>query len=158
MALFFTHNGKAQRAGKRGVGFAPFAKPTTLLTVRLEQFVGRARLQDELHFYPRTIKHTIHPTDYFDISCGFASAMHVAQTKTGNANIARLSLKYLVFFFSGCFSDLSIGTFLDANFTLHAVSTGTALLGRKPLGKTFQVFSFSKPRRLLLDFSFLKTC
>ena len=38
--FLFTPNGKAQRAGKRGVGFALFAKPTTLLTVRLERFVG----------------------------------------------------------------------------------------------------------------------
>ncbi|HFD32535.1 MAG TPA: hypothetical protein ENJ28_07540 [Gammaproteobacteria bacterium] len=62
-----------------------------------------------------------------------------------------------MFFFSGCFAGLSIGTFLDANFPLHAVSTGTACLGRNPLEKTFQAFSFSKPRRLLLDFSFLQT-
>jgi len=35
----FRANGKAQRAGKRGAGFALFAKHATLLTVRLERFV-----------------------------------------------------------------------------------------------------------------------
>ncbi len=62
-------NGKAQRAGKRGAGFAPFAKLATLLTVRLERFVRAfSALRLRFIFYPGLAARTIEQKHYSLIS------------------------------------------------------------------------------------------
>ena len=87
LGFIFTPNGKAQRAGKRGAGFAFFAKPATLLTVRLERFVGCFCLRLRFIFTP-THKICNTHNGLFWCFLRVASATHIARQKAGNANIA----------------------------------------------------------------------